>query len=50
MACAVIDGFYFRSSFDRYKTLALINPEHPVELSNEIETESRHSDCHHGRE
>ena len=34
---AGIDGFYFRSSFDRYKTLALINPEHPVELSNEIE-------------
>ena len=34
-----IDGFYFRSSFDRYKTLALINPEHPVELSNEIEKE-----------
>ena len=36
---AGIDGFYFRSSFDRYKTLALINPEHPVELSNEIEKE-----------
>ena len=32
-------SFYFRSSFDRYKTLALINPEHPVELSNEIEKE-----------
>ena len=33
---AGIDGFYFRSSFERYKTLALINPEHPVELSNEM--------------
>ncbi len=31
---AGIDGFYFRSSFERYKTLALINPENPVELSN----------------
>ncbi len=27
-----IDGFYFRSSFDVYKQLALINPENPVEL------------------
>ena len=33
---AGIDGFYFRSSFERYKTLALINPENPVELSNEM--------------
>ena len=33
---AGIDGFYFRSSFERYKTLALINPEHPVELANEM--------------
>ena len=33
---AGIDGFYVRSSFERYKTLALINPENPVELSNEM--------------
>ncbi len=33
---AGIDGFYFRSSFERYKTLALINPENPVELSNDM--------------
>ena len=33
---AGIDGFYFRSSFERYTTLALINPENPVELSNEM--------------
>ncbi|MBE5769526.1 MAG: F420-0--gamma-glutamyl ligase [Clostridiales bacterium] len=33
---AGIDGFYFRSSFERYKTLALINPENPVELSNQM--------------
>ena len=32
-----IDGFYFRSSFDRYKELALINPPNPVELCNELE-------------
>lgn len=27
-----IDGFYFRSSFERYKTMGLINPDNPVEL------------------
>ncbi len=32
-----IDGFYFRSSFERYKELALINPPNPVELCNELE-------------
>ena len=32
-----IDGFYFRSSFDRYKEMALINPPNPVELCNELE-------------
>lgn len=32
-----IDGFYFRSSFDLYRDLALINPDHPDELCNEIE-------------
>ena len=31
-----IDGFYFRSSFDRYKELALINPPNPVELCNQL--------------
>ena len=31
-----IDGFYFRSSFERYKELALINPPNPVELCNEL--------------
>ena len=31
-----IDGFYFRSSFDRYKELALINPPNPVELCNDL--------------
>ena len=35
-AWAGIDGFYFRSSFDRYKELALINPDNPVELCDEI--------------
>lgn len=33
---AGIDGFYYRSSFERYKSLALINPENPVELCDEI--------------
>ena len=33
---AGIDGFYYRSSFDRYKELALINPENPVELCDEL--------------
>ncbi len=31
-----IDGFYFRSSFDEYKQLALINPEHPDELCEDL--------------
>ena len=35
-----IDGFYFRSSFDRYKELALINPPNPVELCNQLEKET----------
>lgn len=35
-----IDGFYFRSSFDRYKELALINPPNPVELCNALEKET----------
>lgn len=35
-----IDGFYFRSSFDRYKELALINPPNPVELCNELVKET----------
>ena len=33
---AGIDGFYYRSSFDRYKDLALINPTNPVELCDDI--------------
>lgn len=37
---AGIDGFYFRSSFDRYKELALINPDNPVELCNALEKET----------
>ena len=31
-----IDGFYFRSSFDVYKQLALINPENPDELCDKL--------------
>ena len=31
-----IDGFYFRSSFDLYKQMALINPENPGELCDEL--------------
>lgn len=31
-----IDGFYPRSSFDRYKELGLINPENPTDLCNEL--------------
>ena len=31
-----IDGFYSRSSFDLYHELALINPEHPTRLCNEL--------------
>ena len=34
---AGIDGFYYRSSFDRYKDLALINNENPVELCDALE-------------
>ncbi|MDO4484569.1 MAG: F420-0--gamma-glutamyl ligase [Clostridia bacterium] len=33
---AGIDGFYFRSSFDLYKEMALLNPDNPVELANEM--------------
>ena len=33
---AGIDGFYYRSSFERYKSLALINPENAEELCDEI--------------
>ena len=33
---AGIDGFYYRSSFERYKSLALINPTNPEELCDEI--------------
>ncbi len=35
-----IDGFYFRSSFDVYKQLALINPENPDELCDELYKET----------
>ena len=35
-----IDGFYFRSSFERYKELALINPPNPVELCNQLAKET----------
>ncbi|MCL1964842.1 MAG: F420-0--gamma-glutamyl ligase [Firmicutes bacterium] len=35
-----IDGFYFRSSFDVYKQLALINPENPGGLCDELEKET----------
>ncbi len=31
-----IDGFYFRSSFDVYKEMALINPSNPVELCDDL--------------
>ena len=31
-----IDGFYFRSSFDVYKQMALINPPNPVELCDKL--------------
>lgn len=33
---AGIDGFYFRSSFDVYKEMALINPDNPVELCDAL--------------
>ncbi|MCI5771272.1 MAG: F420-0--gamma-glutamyl ligase [Clostridiales bacterium] len=35
-----IDGFYFRSSFDRYKELALINPDNPVGLCDALEKDT----------
>jgi len=35
-----IDGFYFRSSFDIYKELALINPGNPAELCEALEKET----------
>ncbi len=31
-----IDGFYFRSSFERYKNLALINPPNPQKLCDDL--------------
>ena len=31
-----IDGFYFRSSFDIYKEMALINPDNPDELCDDL--------------
>lgn len=37
---AGIDGFYFRSSFDVYKEMALINPEHPQELCDALTAET----------
>lgn len=35
-----IDGFYFRSSFDVYKELALINPDNPDGLCEALEAET----------
>lgn len=35
-----IDGFYTRSSFDLYHEMALINPDNPVELCNQLATET----------
>ena len=35
-----IDGFYFRSSFDVYKQMALINPENPGELCDQLYDET----------
>ena len=37
---AGIDGFYFRSSFDLYKEMALINPSNPVELCDALYRET----------
>ena len=34
---AGIDGFYYRSSFDRYKDLALVDNENAQELCDELE-------------
>ena len=35
-----IDGFYTRSSFDLYHEMALINPDNPVELCNQLAAET----------
>lgn len=35
-----IDGFYTRSSFDLYHEMALINPDNPVELCNQLARET----------
>ena len=35
-----IDGFYTRSSFDLYHEMALINPDNPVELCNQLAMET----------
>ena len=35
-----IDGFYERSSFDLYHEMALLNPEHPNELCEELSRET----------
>ena len=37
---AGIDGFYYRSSFERYHDLALINNTNPVELCDALEKET----------
>ena len=37
---AGIDGFYYRSSFERYKSLALINPPNPVPLCNQLKQDT----------
>ncbi len=37
---AGIDGFYYRSSFERYKDLALVNNENAAELCNELEKDT----------
>ncbi len=35
-----IDGFYFRSSFDVYKQMALINPDNPGGLCDDLEAKT----------
>ena len=37
---AGIDGFYYRSSFERYKDLALVNNENAAELCNRLEKDT----------
>ncbi|MBQ3705858.1 MAG: F420-0--gamma-glutamyl ligase [Clostridia bacterium] len=37
---AGIDGFYYRSSFERYHDLALINNTNPVELCDQLEKDT----------